>query len=94
MAIKLRSLHCNVEDIREAVYNLRGRLDAEALHDVYSLRASTSELDDIRQHQLHQSDGAASGTEFLNRIIYLFYIAQYSGARLIAYPFCQTKILI
>ena len=58
LAIKLRSIHCCIEDVRKAVYSLQnGRLDAEGLHDLYNMRATPTELQDIRQHQLEHAEG-------------------------------------
>ena len=51
IGIKLRSMHCQMDDVKDAVYSLNfEKLDVENLYSLYELRGRAEELKKIEAY--------------------------------------------
>ena len=58
VGIKMRSLHCTLEDIKHALYSLDfTKVDVDSLQSLAEMRATEEELNKIRQHLKEHPNG-------------------------------------
>ena len=61
VAIKLRSMHCGMEDITHALYQMDfSKIELESLWGLYEIRGKKEELEKINTHVQTHEDGESN----------------------------------